>query len=189
MSVEKEDVWIQSYGGHKINPFQIDPTQVDIKDIAHALSMLCRYNGHIHTFYSVAQHSCHVGQMIYRDTKDTRLAYIGLLHDMQEAYIVDFCRPLKKAFQNYMELEAKVALEMYQVFGVEQAEYEVTASIVKKYDNIALVTEAIQLLNTPPINNWVQAYPVKAEEAPLVPLSPKEARSLFLQLFSQYKGY
>jgi len=181
--------WIQTYKGNKIDPFNLDPAQVDITDIAHALSMLCRYNGHVHTFYSVAQHACHVGQMVYRDMQDTRLAYIGLLHDMQEAYIVDFCRPLKKAFPNYMELEAKVAVEMYQIFGVDQAEYERTASTIKKYDNIALVTEASQLLNKSPIDNWVEAYPVEAEEETLIPLSPQEARALFLQLFSQYKGY
>ena len=39
------------------NPLQPDVELIDIRDIAHALSFLCRANGHFATFHSVAQHS------------------------------------------------------------------------------------------------------------------------------------
>ena len=38
-------------------PLNVDESLLDIKDIAHALSLICRGNGHVQYFYSVAQHS------------------------------------------------------------------------------------------------------------------------------------
>ena len=50
------DNWIQTYTGKKFDIDNLDPSMVCLEDIAHALSMLCRYNGHSEVFYSVAEH-------------------------------------------------------------------------------------------------------------------------------------
>jgi 5'-nucleotidase len=52
-----------------------DPEAIHIEDIAHALGMLCRFNGQCKTFYSV-----HVSHEIAPD-----LALLGLMHDAAEA--------------------------------------------------------------------------------------------------------
>ena len=64
-------------------------------DLAHALSLVCRFNGHCAHHYSVAQHSLLVAYIIEKDggTPEEQLA--GLLHDGTEAYISDLTRPLK----------------------------------------------------------------------------------------------
>jgi hypothetical protein len=54
-----ETNWIQTASGIKFYPLAPHPEDVTIEDIAHALSKMCRFNGHNgHTsaFYSVAQH-------------------------------------------------------------------------------------------------------------------------------------
>jgi len=52
--------WIQTFIGKKFSLDNPDPALIDIVDIAHALSLLCRFNGHCTMFYPVAEHSVHV---------------------------------------------------------------------------------------------------------------------------------
>ena len=75
---------VNLFSGIVIDPFDPCPGLIRIADIAHALSMLCRFNGHCRHFYSVAEHSVRVAA---RCPKGLRLE--GLLHDAVEAYLGD----------------------------------------------------------------------------------------------------
>lgn len=90
---------LTTYFGNKVNLLDPDPETIDIKDIAWALSNLCRFVGHIKEFYSVAQHSLLVSEM-----SDYSLE--GLLHDATEAYLGDISSPLKIALPDYKKIEA-----------------------------------------------------------------------------------
>ncbi len=46
--------WIQTYTGKQFWPLDPRPEDIDIEDIAHALALTCRFNGHCDYFYSVA---------------------------------------------------------------------------------------------------------------------------------------
>jgi hypothetical protein len=70
--------------------------KVEINDIAHALSLTCRYNGHIPFHYSVAEHSCHVADKLI-NWGFPELAFDGLMHDAAEAYTGDIVHPLKSS--------------------------------------------------------------------------------------------
>lgn len=48
---------ITTYTGEDFNPLRLDVERIKIEDIAHALSMICRANGHFERFFSVAQHA------------------------------------------------------------------------------------------------------------------------------------
>lgn len=48
--------YITTYTGKHMQPTQPDPNLIRIQDIAHALSLICRGNGHVKTFWSVGQH-------------------------------------------------------------------------------------------------------------------------------------
>lgn len=79
----------------RIDPLHPDQDEVNVNDIAHALARLCRYNGHVGGFLSVARHSIWVSERLHAESYEVQLA--GLLHDGAEAYLSDIPRPVKRA--------------------------------------------------------------------------------------------
>jgi len=80
---------------------------VDFDDIAHALSMQCRFNGHLKQFYSVAQHCVAVSELLEARGEPVEVQFAGLLHDAGEAYTGDITVPVQRA----AGVEAVKALE------------------------------------------------------------------------------
>lgn len=87
--------WILTNGALPFDLLNPRAENVLTTDLAHALSLVCRFNGHCAHHYSVAQHSLLVAHIIEKEggTPEEQLA--GLLHDGTEAYINDLTRPLK----------------------------------------------------------------------------------------------
>ena len=81
---------IPTYTGKTVNPLALRPEDICIEDIAHHLSMLCRWTGAMREFYSVAEHSIRVSY-----TVPPQDALWGLLHDAPEAYLGDLGRVLR----------------------------------------------------------------------------------------------
>lgn len=173
-----EESWIQTYTGKKFYP--LDPREEDIciEDIAHALSMQCRYSGHILKFYSVAEHSVYVSYLCnFEDNLH------GLLHDASEAYLVDIPRPLKRSgkFEEYKIAEKKLQKMIYKKFLGNEDEPE----SIHKADMIMLATEATQLFkNLHP--EWKQ--PAKPSPFLVKCLNPQKAEQLFLNRFYELYG-
>jgi hypothetical protein len=57
MTQNRAGDWIQTFSGRRFYPADPRPDDMDIGDVAHALSMVCRFNGHVRFHYSVAQHA------------------------------------------------------------------------------------------------------------------------------------
>jgi hypothetical protein len=95
--------WIQTYSGRQFWPLDPRVEDVHLEDIAHALSNVCRYTGHVREFYSVAEHSVHVSWSC--EPED---ALWGLLHDASEAYLADMARPVKQNMPVYVAAERLV---------------------------------------------------------------------------------
>jgi len=90
----KEERELTTFGRKRYNFINPTVDAISIHDIAHSLSLLCRYNGHTPQFYSVAEHSVLVSRILPDD-----LALVGLLHDATEAYVGDMSRPCKKSLR------------------------------------------------------------------------------------------
>lgn len=86
---------MRTWSGEYIDPYDIQPGQVKLGDIAHHLSMICRYGGATNWHYSVAEHAVYVANWVYRQTGDPRQALAGLHHDDEEYILGDQIRPLK----------------------------------------------------------------------------------------------
>jgi len=96
---------IMTYRKIMFDPLKPDPRLIDIRDIAHALSMLCRANGHFPTFYSVCQHSINCMREAVARGYSRRVQLGCLLHDASEAYLSDVTRPVKEELPQYKLIE------------------------------------------------------------------------------------
>ena len=56
---------------------------------------MCRFGGHSRSFYSVAQHSVIVSELVEQRGGDTEDVFAALMHDATEAYLGDMPHPLK----------------------------------------------------------------------------------------------
>lgn len=143
--------WILTRSGRKFDLANPTADMVDPADIAHSLSMQCRFNGHTNRYYSVAQHCYLVADMV---PLEDRLA--GLLHDATEAYVGDMVRPLKEAMRDCAAYHGTTC--MYEV--TEQRVWEaicdrfnlspVLPPSVKHADLAALATEKRDLMPAHP---------------------------------------
>ena len=97
---------IMTYTKKMFDPLHPNVELIDIEDIAHALSMLCRANGHFKSFYSVAQHSINCMKEAKARGYSKRIQLACLLHDASEAYLSDVTRPVKAELPRYKEIEA-----------------------------------------------------------------------------------
>lgn len=114
-----EDRCIKTYTGKWVDPFMLRPEDVDLIDIAHALSLVCRYTGHCREFYSVAQHSVIVSCLV-----DEKNALAALLHDASEAYIADIAKPVKPRIEGYQALEDSIMGVVFQSFGIKSCDWD-----------------------------------------------------------------
>ena len=87
--------YLQTVSGRRVNPFDPDPDQIDIGDIGRALANQCRFGGHCRVFYSVAQHSVIVSEIVERRGGDVEDVFAALMHDASEAYLGDMPHPVK----------------------------------------------------------------------------------------------
>lgn len=87
------------------DPLHPNPKLIDIADIAHSLSMLCRANGHFKSFYSVGQHSINCMKEAEARGYSRKVQLACLLHDASEAYLSDVTRPVKQEMPRYLEIE------------------------------------------------------------------------------------
>lgn len=111
---------IKTNSGIEFNIEYPQADMVDIHDVATALAMICRYNGQIPSFYSVAEHSVRVADWLI-DNEYPELAFEGLMHDAAEAYVGDIVRPMKlmpEFAEVYNDLEQNVERVIGEKFGI-----------------------------------------------------------------------
>ena len=112
---------ITTFTGRKINPLDPHPDDINIIDIAHALGNICRYTGHVRSFYSVGEHSCRVHDLV-----SVKNRLYGILHDASEAYICDLAAPVKtsKEMKFFKEIEKNLMDCIYTKYGLDIDEPE-----------------------------------------------------------------
>lgn len=108
--------YITTVTGIHFYPLDPNPDDIDIKDIAHALSLICRANGHFRHFYSVAQHCIACAEEAIERGYSPEVILGCLLHDASEAYLCDVTRPVKKHIPQYLQAEEKLQEVIWKRF-------------------------------------------------------------------------
>lgn len=137
---------IITYSKVKFSPLCAREEDIKIADIAHALSLMCRANGHIKHFYSVAQHSLNCLQEAKARRLSEKVQLACLLHDASEAYLSDITRPVKRSLPQYKEYEAVLQSLIYSRFGLadlSEKDHEAVCSI----DDGILFEELLYLMD------------------------------------------
>ncbi len=138
---------IKTFTGIMFEPIEPDVDLICIKDIAHALSMLCRANGHFRSFYSVGQHSINCMQEAKARGYSARLQLACLLHDASEAYLSDVTRPVKHSLPKYLEIEKPLQEMIWCKFLGGPLSQEEIAQVFE-IDDAMLYYEFVALMDT-----------------------------------------
>lgn len=166
--------FITTYSGANFFVDECNIEDIPIQDIAHALSMNCRYNGHSEMFYSVAEHSVLVSKLV--PEKD---ALWGLMHDVTEAFVPDVPRPFKHLIYGFKEFENILAKKMAKYYGLRWPEPKSVLHI----DKNIVGSEARVIFPNPP--EWVTFYEDVCPHDMIRGLPPKKAEREFLDRFKE----
>jgi hypothetical protein len=108
--------YITTFTGEDFTPLSPNINQIHIIDIAHALSLMCRANGHFKRFFSVAQHSINCSNEAKSRGLSEKIQLACLLHDASEAYLSDITKPVKNHLANYKKIEQCLQNMIYVKF-------------------------------------------------------------------------
>ncbi len=206
-------LWFQTASGRIFYPHAPKPEEVFLGDIARALAMQCRFNGHCESFYSVAEHSRWVSlrvapveelDVLSKATSDlgkaayddlVHLGLLGLMHDAAEAYVGDLVSPIKhvEGLRAFREIENDIQRCIanrfdFQPYASGPKSYE-TNPVVKLADRRMLLTEKRDLRKpsrhgTPPWQEEEQKMK-PYDDLKLRGEDPARAEELFLARFQE----
>jgi hypothetical protein len=176
--------WFLTFSGVEFWPIDPRPEEVNLQDVAHGLSRICRFGGHCRDWYSVAQHSVMVSEIV-----PPELALHGLFHDAEEAYTGDLIRPLKIGLREvtgeWDKIADRVSAAIAARFGLRDLT-DAEWGAIKSADNRALSTERRDLVR-PARREWrvSKSHPPLARR--IVPVERDEAERLFLARFAELR--
>lgn len=169
---------IRLIGGSLFNYWEPEKAEVTIEDLATALANVCRFSGHLHYFYSVAQHAVNTSYLVPKE-----LAFTALMHDTAEAFTNDLPTPLKAAVPVFKELEVKIESDMARRFGfiyplpkeVKYADSQMLKLEKEKIKRDHSHWDCLDGIETDSVEYLVDLHM----------MTPPQARKLFLARFSE----
>lgn len=167
--------FVQTYTGRPFFPLAPVAWDIEIQDIAHSLSLLCRYNGHVDRFYSVAEHC-----VVLSHSVSSEYARWALLHDASEAYVGDMVWPLKEEVPAYKNIEDGVMGAICERFGLDP----VQPAQVKEHDRRIVIDERAALM-APARTPWPALEGFTPLGVRIEGWSPARAKAEYMSRFQQ----
>ena len=173
--------FLQTVSGRRVNPFDPDPSQLDVGDIARALANICRFGGHSRVFYSVAQHSVIVSELVEQRGGDADDVFAALMHDASEAYLGDMPHPIKH--RSALGAAFKAAEEHLELALRERFRIKADVPEIKRADRALLATE--RRVFSAENWHWPELDGVEPPELELVAWPPDEAAAAFARRYAE----
>jgi uncharacterized protein len=173
--------YLQTVSGRWVNPFDPDPDQLDAGDIARALANQCRFGGHSRVFYSVAQHSVIVSELVEQRGGDAEDVFAALMHDASEAYLGDMPHPIKH--RSSLGAAFKAAEDHLEAALRERFRIKADVPEIKRADRALLATERRAF--SAEGWHWPELEGVEPLELELTALAPDEAAQAFAQRYAE----
>ena len=173
--------YLQTVSGRRVNPFDPDPSQLDPDDIARALGNVCRFGGHARAFYSVAQHSVIVSELVEQRGGDVEDAFAALMHDATEAYLGDMPHPIKH--RSPLGAAFKAAEEHLERAINERFRIKPGVPEIKRVDRALLATE--RRIFSGENWHWPELDGVAPLDLEITAWSPDEAARAFSRRFAE----
>lgn len=171
--------FVQTYTGKPFYPLEPKAEDICLEDIAHALSLLCRFGGHVRRFYSVAEHCVLMSYAV-----DPENAKWALLHDATEAYVGDVVWPLKEELPEYKLAENEIMSLICDKYGLPREQPQQ----VKEYDRRIVIDERDALMATTQ-SPWPALEGYRPLGVEVRGVSPWQAEAMyttrFIQLFNE----
>ena len=171
--------YILTYKKKEFYPLSPKAEDIDIEDIAHALSLLCRANGHFKHFYSVGLHSINCAYEAMARGYSENVVLGCLLHDGSEAYLADITRPVKKHLSKYLEIENVLQGKIFKKWIPTLTKEEL--KLVFEIDDAILYHEFISLFG----EKIFEYTPVLKSEPRFEFIDFSTVENEFLELFSK----
>lgn len=154
--------WMQTFTGRQFWPLDPRAEEVDLVDIAHHLSLICRYCGASRRMYSVAEHSLGVLYVGMREAMrrnplaqfNSHVEIAFLTHDFAEAYCHDLIRPIKRNVNGYGQIERGIAACIHVRMGTYLIDISAFDHLVKLADNAMLFAERDEIMSDCPYDGW-----------------------------------
>jgi uncharacterized protein len=173
--------YLQTVSGRWVNPFDPDPDQLDAGDIARALANQCRFGGHSRVFYSVAQHSVIVSELVEQRGGDAEDVFAALMHDASEAYLGDMPHPIKH--RSSLGAAFKAAEDHLEAALRERFRIKADVPEIKRADRALLATERRAF--SAEGWHWPELEGVEPLELELTAVAPDEAAQAFAQRYAE----
>ena len=173
--------WITTYSGNKLDIESVNPN-ITIRDIAHGLSLTCRFAGMCKEFYSVGMHSIILSNILFNESGNNNYAIVALMHDAAEFVFGDIPTPIKKVMPEYKKYHDLFLKNIFKKFNLN---FNFLKEI-DKYDKRLALTEAEYLgINT---SDWQLYKDYKPYQINLFNMrNPLDVEDMFRERYHDYK--
>jgi hypothetical protein len=170
------DDWFITHSGKQFWPLAPRVEDIDIEDIAWALSGIGRWGCHSQYIIPVAQHSVIVSRIVPHAQ-----AFPALMHDSPEAYTgCDLMSPIKRHCETFQLIEHGLWLAIRQAYDIPELTPE-----IKHADRVSLMTEKRDHVADNPDVTWPFAESHPPLPGRIIPWEREFARQRFLERFHE----